>query len=129
MHIYSSQAREKGPTNACAQEPQPFFISQEYPVHLFPSNVLRCVYICAHDPHTAPIPPPPSASLCQTQHPETQTPTNAMKNHNEAAQAHEAHACPHEPLAASCNPSQHAAVARAGTVHYALVCSSLCLFP
>ena len=63
------------------------------------------------------------------QRPETQTPTNAMKNHNEAAQAHEAHACPHEPLAASCNPSQHATIARAGTVHYALVCSSLCTFP
>ena len=42
--------------------------------------------------------------------------------------AHDGHACPHEPLAAACNPSQHAAVARAGTVHYALVCSSLCPF-
>ena len=41
VHIYSSQGRKKEPTNACAHEPQPFFISQEYPVHLFPSNVLH----------------------------------------------------------------------------------------
>ena len=133
VHIYSSQAREKGPTNACAQEPQPFFISQEYPVHLFPSNVL-------HDPQTAPIPPPPPL-------PNT-TPRDADSHecHEEPNAAHQAHEArdPHtmRPMTSTTpthvhrSPSRtHAELqplpflARAGTVHYALVCSSLCTTP